>query len=243
MALLSAADRMEGELKEDRARRLKVWQIPEAHVRFLTKTASGVYGEVWRGSYGGQPVAIKLLKRPLDDRDHLDPSAAADYERENTTLQQIRHPHLLHFVGSGITTSARKPFLVTEFMELGSLRGVLADAGRALDWATVRHRMAAEIAAGMAHLHSLRIVHRDLKSDNCLCDGLLNILNTKVADFGASKLMQNAKTEAREPMYEDSPHPAAWAGVVGATKTERFAQTMTKGAGTPLWMDESCMDG
>ena len=41
----------------------------------------------------GQAVAIKLLKRPLDDE--LDPEAAAEYERENETLQQIRHPHLL----------------------------------------------------------------------------------------------------------------------------------------------------
>ena len=76
--------------------------------------------------------------------------------------------------------------MVTEFMELGSLRGVLADVGRVLAWA-VRKRVAAEIAAGTVHLHSLKIVHRDLKSDNCLCDAELN---TKIADFGTAKLVR-----------------------------------------------------
>ena len=51
---------------------------------------------------------------------------------------------------------------MTEFVELGSLRGVLADPDRALDW-PARERMAGEIAAGVAHLHSIGIVHRDLK--------------------------------------------------------------------------------
>ena len=76
----------------------------------------------------------------------------------------------------------------------------------------------------MAHLHTLNIVHRDLKSDNCLCDA---DLNTKVADFGASKLMQAAK---------------AGGGVVTTTFVgavvpgQNATATMTKNSGTPLWM-------
>ena len=223
--LLSDADQNAIEMTEQLEIRSKVWQIPEAHITFESLLASGSFGEVWRGAYGGQTVAIKQLKRPLDDQ--LDPAAAKDYQRENEVLQRIRHPHLLVFFGAGVTTAGRKPFLVTEFMELGSLRGVLADAGRELEWA-VRHRMASEIAAGMAHLHSLNIVHRDLKSDNCLCDGRLN---TKVADFGASKLMRTAALGGgmQRSVYEDSLDGAVELGGMAT-------QTMTKGTGTPLWM-------
>ena len=86
---------------------LQVWQIPEDHVKFESLLAAGAFGEVWRGAYGGQTVAIKLLKRPLDDE--FDPEAAEDYEGENQTLQHIRHPHLLIFIGSGTTREASEP--------------------------------------------------------------------------------------------------------------------------------------
>ena len=40
----------------------------------------------------------------------------------------------------------------------------------------------------MAYLHEKGIVHRDLKSDNCL---LNHELTAKVADFGTSRLVYN----------------------------------------------------
>jgi serine/threonine protein kinase len=40
----------------------------------------------------------------------------------------------------------------------------------------------------MVYLHSKNILHRDLKSDNCLCTRELRI---KICDFGTSKIQQN----------------------------------------------------
>ena len=61
----------------------------------------------------------------------------------------------------------------------------LGDTLKAIDW-LVRVRIARQVADGMRHLHSLSIVHRDLKSDNVLLD---DNLNAKVADFGTSRVL------------------------------------------------------
>ena len=49
------------------ARLLKAWQIPEEDVQWGKTIAEGSFGTVRTGRWGGQRVAIKLLKRPLDD--------------------------------------------------------------------------------------------------------------------------------------------------------------------------------
>jgi len=66
-----------------------------------------------------------------------------------------------------------RPFMVTEFMALGSLRGVLADtAHRPLTW-TVRVRIATDVAEGMAYLHETGAA-QETRSVHCsvsvICD-------------------------------------------------------------------------
>ena len=56
--------------------------------------------------------------------------------RECETLMAIRHAHLLIFYGAGVSAVTAKPFMVTEFMALGSLKAVLADLARALAFLT-----------------------------------------------------------------------------------------------------------
>jgi hypothetical protein len=41
-------------------RMLEAWQIPGAHVTYERQLAEGTYGEVWRGHWGTQLVAIKV---------------------------------------------------------------------------------------------------------------------------------------------------------------------------------------
>ena len=56
--------------------------------------------------------------------------------------------------------------LVFELMELRSLAALL-ESDTPLPWPQ-RQQFAAELARGMQHLHGLGMIHRDLKSDNCL---------------------------------------------------------------------------
>ena len=102
----------------------------------------------------------------------MNAETAEELRKECETLQMIKHPNLLIFYGAGTADDGRS-FMVTEFLAGGSLRAVLHDASREIEW-NLRQRVAVHVAAGMQHLHSLSIVHRDLKSDNVLVDRELN---------------------------------------------------------------------
>ena len=129
------------------------------------------YGEVWSATYSNLSVAVKVLKRGggarTDDPAYasafaeIDADTAAEFRKECETLQMIRHPNLLIFFGAGTTDDGRF-FLVTELLAGGSLRKVLLDASIQMDW-HVRTRVAHQIASGMQHLHSMSVMHRDLK--------------------------------------------------------------------------------
>ena len=143
----------------------------------------------------------------------------------------IRHTNLLIFYGAG-TMADNRPFMVTEYMALGSLKRVLADLDRALGW-PVRIRLAAQVADGMAYLHSLKIVHRDFKSDNVL---LNDELMAKVADFGTSKLVTTSRGRLVNRLENVETSFGGSGGGDAQEQSVAFQATMTKGVGTPLWM-------
>jgi hypothetical protein len=107
MQLLSA--REESAASEATVRRImSAWKIPAEHVTFLHKLAEGTYGAVWKGLWGSQTVAVKVLKRAVDDDEH----GNEDFRKECEALQAIKHPNLIVFFGAGITDDDR-PFMVS----------------------------------------------------------------------------------------------------------------------------------
>jgi serine/threonine protein kinase len=143
-------------------------------VRLIGK---GAYGEVYYAcdNRTGQMVALKkLLAETLVGRDYL------YYCREVRVLSMCDNPFLLPI--TGFTNSC--PYLiVTPYVECGSLYQALGRGGPVLG-GTAKQRIAMGIAHGMARLHELGIVHRDLKSLNVLLDGRLH---PKICDFGLAR--------------------------------------------------------
>jgi hypothetical protein len=88
----------------------------------------GTFGAVWEGMWGSQQVAIKVLKRPADDDE-----GAEDFRKECETLQTIKHPNLLVFLGAG-TSADGSAYMVTEFMNGGSLRAALQNPLKQIGW-------------------------------------------------------------------------------------------------------------
>ena len=92
-------------------------------------------------------------------------------------LPQMRHPNVLRFVG--VCCEPPNLCIVAEFLPGGSVYDLLHTnkrlpaghtAGQLRLSAPLALRLAADVAAGMAYLHSQGIIHRDLKSANLLLD-------------------------------------------------------------------------
>ena len=110
------------------------------------------------------------------------------FHEEVTTLSKLRHPNIVLFMAA----CPRPPhlYIITEFCHGGNLYCAL----RRRSW---RERLgprdfipiARHIARGMQYLHSCKIIHRDLKSQNLLLDRPVEegIPVIKIADFGLSR--------------------------------------------------------
>ncbi|ELR15977.1 Serine/threonine kinase [Acanthamoeba castellanii str. Neff] len=87
----------------------------------------------------------------------------------------------------------RTSILVMELVERGSLHYVLADRSLKLSWPK-RLSMLRDAALGINYLHSLGVIHRDLKSHNLLVDENWGV---KVGDFGFATAEQDNATMTR----------------------------------------------
>uniref|UniRef100_A0A8C2VTP3 Receptor-interacting serine/threonine-protein kinase 3 n=1 Tax=Chinchilla lanigera TaxID=34839 RepID=A0A8C2VTP3_CHILA len=106
--------------------------------------------------------------------------------REVKTMASLNNQYVLRLLGVTRNLqwdSVSGPALVTQFMENGSLSGLLQrDCPR--PWLLIC-RLLKEVVLGMSYLHSLNpvLLHRDLKPSNVLLD---TNLHAKLADFGLS---------------------------------------------------------
>ena len=140
----------------------KIWQLAPCELRLMECIGSGAVGEVFRGQWRDMDVAVKTFRGVCMTNEEME----SELDHEAIMLHAVRHAHVVQFFGAG-TLEDGTPFMVVELMELGTLTGVLQDTAVDLDWPT-RQRFAHETALGMALVHALGHMHRDLKSGNIL---------------------------------------------------------------------------
>ncbi|XP_064465962.1 activin receptor type-1-like [Ornithodoros turicata] len=140
----------------------------------------GRYGEVWRGVWQGESVAVKIFS----SRDEA--SWCRETEVYSTVL--LRHDNILSYVGSDVTSynSCTQLWLITHYHDLGSLYDHLNRTTLTTQQMMI---FALSIVSGIVHLHTEilgtqgkpAIAHRDIKSKNIL----VKLNGTCViADFG-----------------------------------------------------------
>eukprot|EP00047_Mylnosiga_fluctuans_P012144 m.24616 g.24616 ORF g.24616 m.24616 type:complete len:762 (+) comp4037_c0_seq1:45-2330(+) len=149
----------------------------------------GYFGRVFR--CGIRSSAVTVVVKVLKDSD---PTARIAFVKEVSLLKTLSHPNVLRFIG--LFATDQKLHLVTEYIEGGTLHNIIINSSGnwpSLPW-DLRMRFSQDIARGMKYLHARRVIHRDLKSDNCL---IRTDLTAVVADFGLARVMEDAEEERR----------------------------------------------
>lgn len=125
-------------------------------------------------------VAVKILHDALAD----DPAFLKRFRAEARAAAALNHPHVMSVYDWG---HGDVPYLVTEYLGGGSLRGLL-DLDRRLTTSQAL-LVGIEAARGLAYAHRRGFVHRDVKPANLLFDedGRL-----RIADFGLARALAEA---------------------------------------------------
>ncbi|KAI9010242.1 kinase-like domain-containing protein [Hyaloraphidium curvatum] len=200
------------------------------------KLGEGKFAVAYRAKLRGAiPVAVKRLK---DTRSKE--KLREELTKEVETWQQLSDDNVLRFRGYCMEPLA----LVSDFADGGDLHGVLEKVrlANAFPWAG-RRECLLQVARGMLYLHSMDVLHCDLKPANIL----IRLGVYKIADFGLSSLrnLAGASTAGspaymppeslrRPPAKRDKPADVYSFGVIAYEMSCGARPNVVRGIGTIL---------
>ncbi|NWH56192.1 STK36 kinase, partial [Geococcyx californianus] len=144
----------------------------------LEVIGEGSFGRVYKGrrKYSAQVVALKFIPKVGRSEKEL-----KNLQQEIEIMRGLHHPNIIQMLDSFETD--KEVVVVTDYAE-GELFQILEDDG-SLPEDQVQ-TIAAQLVSALYHLHSHRILHRDMKPQNILLskDGIV-----KLCDFGFARAM------------------------------------------------------
>ncbi|CAL1406472.1 unnamed protein product [Linum trigynum] len=177
------------------------WEIDPSSLIIKGVIARGTFGTVHRGVYDGLDVAVKLLD--WGEEGHRTEaeiaSLRADFTQEVAVWHKLDHPNVTKFIGATMGSSdlhiqtengqINMPknicCVVVEYLPGGALKSYLIKNRRRKLAFKVVVQLALDMARGLSYLHSQKIVHRDVKTENMLLDKTRTV---KIADFGVARV-------------------------------------------------------
>ncbi|KAJ7370094.1 hypothetical protein OS493_034305 [Desmophyllum pertusum] len=169
-------------------------QLPLTGIEYIRDLGSGNFGLVFLGrAYGlieGKEdaelmVAVKTLKEGSTSE------TKEDFFKEVALMSLLHHENIVELLA--VSTDEEPYGMIFEFMELGDLNQYLRKAGPFFEGDEKERvtltpddlmSISLHCAAGMEHLQTLRFVHRDVATRNCLVGTGLHV---KISDFGMSR--------------------------------------------------------
>jgi len=153
---------------------------PTKPTKPTTHTHTHIHTHTHTATWRSTQVVVKKLKAILDK------DLIAEFTSEAKVMERVgRHPNVLSFIGA--CTVPPNICMVSEFMSNGSVYDVLVKHKKFMkppDWKIIV-RMVMDTAAGILHLHTEGVIHRDLAIRNLLLDDQYRV---KVCDFGMARI-------------------------------------------------------
>ena len=161
----------------------------------IRKVGRGGFGEVWLAEKKTRITTTEFaLKLAIDENPDID----AIRQEAELWKQASGHPNVLPIIEADIYDEYI--VIVSEFARGGSLEGWLKTNQGAAPSIEAVVEMISGILSGLEHLHSLHIIHRDMKPANILLQGN----RPRLADFGLARVLKSSKfsqTVAGTPEY------------------------------------------
>ncbi|XP_035521912.1 LIM domain kinase 1-like [Morone saxatilis] len=194
-----------------------------------------IHGEVLGKGFFGQ--AVKVTHQETGEVMVMKELIRFDEETQKTFLKEVKvmrcldHPNVLKFIG--LFYKDKRINFVSEYIQGGTLRETIVKMDKDFPW-SIRVGYAKDIAAGMAYLHSMNVIHRDLNSHNCLVRENQSVV---VADFGLARLVTEERNQGRTSSLE-RPTKGTLSELRRPDRRKRYTVV-----GNPYWMAPEMIRG
>uniref|UniRef100_A0A3B4Y9K6 non-specific serine/threonine protein kinase n=1 Tax=Seriola lalandi dorsalis TaxID=1841481 RepID=A0A3B4Y9K6_SERLL len=221
--------------KRDMVRSESLRVDPRERTNRIFRPSDLIHGEVLGKGCFGQ--AVKVTHQETGEVMVMKELISFDEETQKTFLKEVKvmrcldHPNVLKFIG--LFYKDKRINFVSEYIQGGTLRETIIKMDKDFPW-SIRVSYAKDIAAGMAYLHSMNVIHRDLNSHNCLVRENQSVV---VADFGLARLVMEERNQSRTSSME-RPVKGTLSELRRHDRRKRYTVV-----GNPYWMAPEMIHG
>jgi len=151
----------------------------------------GAMGVVYKGFDPGiqRPVAIKTIRKQLDDGSDFGQSIAARFRNEAQAAGRLLHPGIVAVYDYG--EDGDVAYIAMEYVEGNNLSQYLANRVRFSDDDILS--VMGQVLEALDHAHQQGVWHRDIKPANLI---MTRAGRVKIADFGIARIESSGLTQA-----------------------------------------------